>query len=54
MESNQSETLLSIANQIVEYCRYPTNINFGRLLKSCDIIFSIEVITCFPIISNQG
>ena len=27
--------------------------NFGRLLKSCDIIFPIEVLTFFPILSFQ-
>jgi hypothetical protein len=32
----------------------PTYSNFGRLLKSCDIIFSIEVATYFPIKYRSG
>jgi hypothetical protein len=31
----------------------PTYTNFGRPLKSCDIILSIEILTYFPIMSNQ-
>jgi len=31
----------------------PTCTNFGKLLKSCDIILSIDVLTCFPILPNQ-
>jgi hypothetical protein len=31
----------------------PTYTNFGRLLKSCDIILSIEVLTNLPILSTQ-
>ena len=32
----------------------PTYTNFGRLLKCCDIILSIAVLTCLPILSNHS
>ncbi len=40
---------------VITYCvHFPGNCFFGKLLKSCDIILPIEILTFFPIQSAQG